>query len=130
MNAAFPLEPVESATSATNDELVANKRRLARRYVQKLQAIARELYDGELYREASDLLRYLTVVEPGNPSHWYWLGRSFFTLGDPMNAARVFELGGRISHMGQFRRLAAEAWQRAGYPDRAQALLVLGGDEE
>lgn len=120
-------QPEASETAITTSiDLATARREVARRYVQKLRAIARELYDCELYREASDLLRYLTMVEPSNPTNWYWLGRAFLALGDPMNAASVFELGGRISHVGQFRKLAAIAWQRAGYPERGEAVASLG----
>lgn len=129
MNAAQSLESSETAITQ-NIDLTAARQELSRRYVQKLRVIARELYDCELHREASDLLRYLTMVEPSNPTNWYWLGRALFALGDPMDAAQVFELGGRISHVGQFRRLATVAWQRAGYPERAEALIALGGPGE
>lgn len=134
MNAAHPLFHAETEPTCTGIDLgrieqERVKQQLARRYVQKLQSIARELYECELHREASDLLRYLTMVEPSNPTNWYWLGRALFSLGDPMNAAHVFELGARISHVGQFRKLAAYAWQRAGYPERARALIELGGVE-
>jgi predicted Zn-dependent protease len=127
MSAAYTLDTAETATTSIGVDLAQVKRQLARRYVQQLHGIARELYDCELYREASDLLRYLTMVEPTNPTYWYWLGRALFSLGDPMKAAHVFELGGRISHLGQFQDLAAEAWRRAGYPDRAKALSELEG---
>jgi hypothetical protein len=100
---------------------------VARRYLQKLQVIARELYEHELFREATDLFRYLTMVDPTNPTHWYWLGRSLIAVGDPLGAARVFELGGRLSHIGHFSRLAADAWNRAGCPDKAEAALNLTG---
>lgn len=125
MNAAENLDISDADTTVVQVDLAAVKRQIALRYVQKLRVIAKELYDCELYREASDLLRYLTLVEPSNPTNWYWLGRSLFFLGDPLQAAHVFELGGRISHVRQFRRLAADAWQRAGYFDRARALMEL-----
>lgn len=99
----------------------------ARRYLQRLQAIARELYEYDLYREATDLFRYLTMVDPSNPTNWYWLGRSLVSVGDPSGAARVFELGSRISHVGHFADLAADAWRRAGCPDHAEAALALKG---
>lgn len=127
MTAALPLDPAHNATTSVGVDPERARHELARRYVHKLQAIARDLYDSELFREASDLWRYLTMVEPTNPTNWYWLGRALFSLGDPMNAAHVFELGGRLSHIGEFRRLATYAWQRAGYPERARALIELGG---
>jgi hypothetical protein len=126
MNAASTLEANDDAVTVGVD-LTTVRQQLARHYVQRLQSIARELYDCELFREANDLLRYLTVIEPSNPTHWYWLGRCFLALGDPMHAAHVFELGGRISHIRQFRLLAADAWQRAGYPERTKALVELEG---
>lgn len=107
------------------DDQSPQKAIVARRYLQKLQAIARELHECELYREATDLFRYLTLVEPTNPTHWYWLGRALVSVGDPLNAAHVFEMGGRISHISHFAQLAADAWQRAGFPERADAALNL-----
>jgi hypothetical protein len=118
----FPLEP---SSGTTNRGTPSNKTDVARRYLVRLQTIARELFDYELYREATDLFRYLTVVSPTNPSNWYWLGRCLVCVGDPLNAARVFELGGRLSHVGTFAELAADAWRRAGLPDKAQAALHL-----
>lgn len=114
---------------ATPDQAKASdpssQTRLAGRYLHQLHAIALELYDHTLYREASDLCRYLTLVEPRNPSHWYWLGRALVALGDPAGAGQVFELGGRLSHRVQFADLAADAWLRAGHPDRAEAAIAL-----
>lgn len=100
---------------------------LAVRYLHQLHTIALELYDHTLYREASDLCRYLTLVEPTNPSHWYWLGRALVALGDPAAAGHVFELGGRMSHRSHFADLAADAWLRAGHPERAEAATNLKG---
>lgn len=104
-----------------------SKAEVARRYLQRLQNTARELYEYELFREATDLFRYLTMVDPANPTHWYWLGRALLALGDPRAAAHVFELGGRLSHIAHFAQLAADAWTRAGYPDKAEAALSLKG---
>ena len=104
-----------------------SKAEVARRYLQRLQNTARELYEHELFRESTDLFRYLTMVDPANPTHWYWLGRALMSLGDPLAAAHVFELGGRLSHIAHFAQLAAEAWTRAGCPDKAQAALSLKG---
>lgn len=119
------LIPLPSFSGTTSRTLTSSKADVARRYLLRLQTIARELFDYELYREATDLFRYLTVVSPTNPSHWYWLGRSLVCVGDPLNAARVFELGGRLSHVAAFTELAADAWRRAGFPDKAEAALHL-----
>lgn len=103
------------------------KTQVATRSLRRLQAIARELYDFELYRESTDLFRYLTMIEPSNPTHWYWLGRSLISVGDPFGAAQVYELGGRLSHIAHFAELAADAWLRAGYSDFAEAAQSLKG---
>lgn len=87
--------------------------------------IGLELFEAELYREATDLFRYLATVDPSTPTHWYWLGRGLTALGDPLGAAHVFELGGRLSHLSYFAELAAEAWLRAGYSARAEAAREL-----
>lgn len=124
MNAAKRPE-IDVDTAVVQVDLDAVKRQIAHRYVRKLRLLAKELYDCELYREASDLLRYLTLVDPSNPTNWYWLGLALSSVGDPLQAAHIFELGARISHARQFRRLAADAWRRAGYVDRARALIEL-----
>lgn len=118
----------EAAAEPTPESRSASRARAAASALRKLQTVARELYEFELFREAVDLFRYLTLVDPSNASHWYWLGRSLVSVGDPYAAAQVFELGGRLSHVGQFSQLAADAWLRAGYPDRAEAARALTGD--
>src|SRR5690606_34803428 len=70
----------EEAPESTPEFRSASKSRTAAAALQKLQAIARELYEFELYREAVDLFRYLTLVDASNPSHWYWLGRSLVSV--------------------------------------------------
>ena len=87
------------------------------RVLRQLQAAAHTLYEHGLFREATDLFRHLTVVAPNNPEHWLCLGQAYYAVGDPLNAARVFELGGRLSHTEFFKALAAEARTRAGYPE-------------
>lgn len=115
------LTPLATSCATTSRAATSTKAEVARRHLLHLQTIARELFDYELYREASDLFRYLTVVNPTNPANWYWLGRTLMCVGDPLNAARVFELGGRLSHVSTFSELAADAWGRAGFPDKADA---------
>jgi hypothetical protein len=119
------LEPTPHAKPPPNRP--PTKAQVASRSLQRLQTVARELYDFELYRESTDLFRYLTMIEPSNPTHWYWLGRSLISVGDPFGAAQVYELGGRLSHITHFAELAADAWLRAGYPDFAEAARGLKG---
>lgn len=119
--------PDQSSLEQAPRESRPSRTVVANRSLRRLQSVARELYDFELYREATDLFRYLTMVDPANPSHWYWLGRSLVCVGDPLGAARVFELGGRLSHISHFADLAADAWLRAGYPDNAEAARTLKG---
>jgi hypothetical protein len=119
--------PNQSTLEPTPQQPPPTRTQVAARSLQRLQAIARELYEFELYRESTDLFRYLTLVDPSTPTHWYWLGRSLISVGDPLGAARIFELGGRLSHLAHFAQLAADAWLRAGYPDRADAARFLKG---
>lgn len=114
------LEPVPTDDRPTRAQV-------ARRALQGLQSIARELYDFELYRESTDLFRYLTMIDPSNPTHWYGLGRSLIGVGDPLGAAQVYELGAHLSHIAHFAELAADAWLRAGQPEFAEAARTLKG---
>lgn len=113
------------AQAPKDDRII--KARIASRSLQSIQNLARELYEFRLYRESTGLYRYLTTIDPSNPTHWYWFGRSLLSAGDPLAAAEVFELGGRLSHAVHFARLAADAWLRAGYPERAEAAQNLKG---
>ena len=105
----------------------STRAQLVTRSLETVGRIGRELFEATLYREATDLFRYLTMADPLTPAHWYWLGRGLTALGDPVGAAHVFELGGRLSHASHFADLAAEAWLLAGYPARAKAALELKG---
>lgn len=121
MNQPLPLPTKRDELEHPTVPAVEERRALSLRTLQQLQRSAHKLYEHQLFREATTLFKCLTTIAPTNPDNWYWLGRSYYAVGDPMGAAHAFELGGRLSHGTYFRALAAEAWQRAGYPQRACA---------
>ncbi len=104
---------------AERQRAIEKRSELSRRLLRELQATAGSLYEQRLFREAVEVYKCLTTLAPSQPYHWYWLGQSYYAVGDVLSAARAFERGGRLSHALQFNLLAAEAWQRAGYPERA-----------
>ena len=111
--------PPPPPPTAERQRAIEKRSELSRRLLRELQATAGSLYEQRLFREAVEVYKCLTALAPSQPYHWYWLGQSYYAVGDVLGAARAFERGGRLSHALQFNLLAAEAWQRAGYPERA-----------
>jgi tetratricopeptide (TPR) repeat protein len=96
-------------------------------YVRYLFEFGQQLFCWELFTEAADLFRYLTSKLPHEPWTWFWLARCHEELGDPLMAARLYELGSEVGDPQTFQLLAALCFTKAGLPERARSVLVRDG---
>jgi hypothetical protein len=118
---ATPVLTPQSLTPHTQSQQAPEPR--AAYYVRSLFEFGEQLYAWELYAEAADLFRYLASRVPGQPWPWFWLARCHEELGDPMLAAKFYEVAGGVGDRATFALLAARAWTRAGFPDRTRTVL-------
>lgn len=104
----------------------ASSRRHALRlqFTHYLFAFGEQLFSWEMFTEAADLFRYLASRLPSQSWTWFWLARCHEELGDPLGAARYFELANRAGGGDSMILLAARSWIRAGYPEQARSALA------
>jgi tetratricopeptide (TPR) repeat protein len=114
--------PSPVATAASGAPNAARSHRAAR-YIGCLFEFGELLFGWELFAEAADLFEYLASKRPHEPWTWFWLARCHEQLGNPLRAARLYELASDMGERATFALLAAQAWRRAGEPERAQAVL-------
>jgi tetratricopeptide (TPR) repeat protein len=119
---AEPQVPSPVATAASGPPTAARSDRAAR-YIRCLFEFGERLFRWQLFAEAADLFEYLASRRPHEPWTWFWLARCHEQLGNPLRAARLYEVALDIGEPATFALLAAQAWKKAGEPERAQAVL-------
>lgn len=87
-------------------------------------AVGRMCFERDDFKRAADLFRFITLTDPTNQKGWWGLGTCHEAIEDFAVAARIYEIGFRLSGEAfALGYLSAQAWLKSGEVDDADRML-------
>ena len=74
--------------------------------IESLYALGHELYEAEMWHDASAIFRTMLMVVPHDMRGWLGLGLCHEGLGQPEVSLRLYEQGARVAEEGLLCRMA------------------------